>query len=123
MPQQVIVIPALGIVEFRNTVSKVIEEFNVEQYKEEEEVNEEDLPISSAIGSRRTKIFYMDVGKNNRGIYCRMTEQSANFRQSLRRAPLLILSKIQNYLERLNFRGHPSQPSPTATSARSASGS
>lgn len=83
MPQQVIVIPALGIVEFRNTVSKVIEEFNVEQYKEEEEVNEEDLPISSAIGSRRTKIFYMDVGKNNRGIYCRMTEQSANFRQSL----------------------------------------
>jgi len=83
MPQQVIVIPALGIVEFRNTVSKVIEEFNVEQYKEQDEVNEEDLPSSSAIGSRRTKIFYMDVGKNNRGIYCRMTEQSANFRQSL----------------------------------------
>lgn len=83
MPQQVIVIPALGIVEFRNTVSKVIEEFNVEQYKEEDEVNEEDLPASSCIGSRRTKIFYMDVGKNNRGIYCRMTEQSANFRQSL----------------------------------------
>jgi len=83
MPQQVIVIPALGIVEFRNTVSKVIEEFGVEQYKEETEINEDDLPNSAVVGSRRTKIFYFDVGKNNRGIYCRMTEQSANFRQSL----------------------------------------
>lgn len=83
MPQQVVVIPALGIVEFRNTVSKVIEEFGVEQYKEETEINEDDLPNSAVVGSRRTKIFYFDVGKNNRGIYCRMTEQSANFRQSL----------------------------------------
>lgn len=84
MPQQVIVIPALGIVEFRNTVSKVIEEFGVEQYKNEEaEVHEGDLPASAVVGSRRTKVFYMDIGKNNRGVFCRMTEQSANFRQSL----------------------------------------
>lgn len=83
MPQQVIVIPALGIVEFRNTVSKVIEEFGVEHYREEPEINEEDLPNSVMVGSRRSKVFYLDSGKNNRGIYCRMTEQSANFRQSL----------------------------------------
>jgi len=83
MPQQVVVIPASGMIEFRDTVSTVIDEFGVEQYKSEAEINEEDLPASSTIGSRRTKVFYMDVGKNNRGIYCRMTEQSANFRQSL----------------------------------------
>lgn len=94
MPQQVIVIPALGIVEFRNTLSKVIEEFGVEQYKNnnnhnnnnrghDDELDENDLPNSAVIGSRRTKVFYMDIGKNNRGVFCRMTEQSANFRQSL----------------------------------------
>lgn len=82
--QQVIVIPASGMIEFRDTVSKVIDEFVVEPYKEENyNVYEEDLPKSSTIGSRRTKVFYMDVASNNRGIYCRMTEQSNNFRQSL----------------------------------------
>lgn len=93
MPQQVIVIPALGIVEFRNTLSKVIEEFGVESYKgnnnqinnrnHDDELDENELPNSAVIGSRRTKVFYMDIGKNNRGVFCRMTEQSANFRQSL----------------------------------------
>lgn len=89
MPQQVIVIPALGMVEFRNTISKVIDEFGPEHIREDRNLvknsnrNDGELPNSAAIGSRRTKIFYLDSGENNRGIFCRMTEQSANFRQSL----------------------------------------
>lgn len=81
MPQQVIVVPASGMIEFRDTLTGLIENFGVD----EEEANEEEanLPESSTIGSRRSKVFYMDVGKNPRGAYVRMTEQSANYRQSI----------------------------------------
>jgi len=81
MPQQVIVVPASGMIEFRDTLTGLIENFGVD----EEEANEEEanLPESATIGSRRSKVFYMDVGKNPRGAYVRMTEQSANYRQSI----------------------------------------
>lgn len=81
MPQQVIVVPASGMIEFRDTLTGLIENYGVD----EEEVNEEEenLPQSATIGSRRSKVFYMDVGKNPRGTYVRMTEQSANYRQSI----------------------------------------
>merc|ERR1712127_150422 len=81
MPQQVIVVPASGMIEFRDTLTGLIENFGVdEEGANEEEAN---LPESATIGSRRSKVFYMDVGKNPRGAYVRMTEQSANYRQSI----------------------------------------
>lgn len=81
VPQQVVVLPACGMIDFRDTICGIIDQFGVEQTREE--TVEEDLPQSATIGSRRSKVFYMDVGKNNRGVYVRMTEQSANYRQSI----------------------------------------
>lgn len=85
MPQQVIVLPASGMIEFRDTITGLIEQFHVEEAVEEEELNhhEENLPQSTSFGSRRSKTFYLDIGKNPRGIYVRMTEQSASYRQSI----------------------------------------
>lgn len=81
MPQQVIVLPASGMIEFRDTLTGLIENFGTEEDVEEDD--DEELPQSATIGSRRSKVFYMDVGRNPRGIYVRMTEQSANYRQSI----------------------------------------
>lgn len=81
MPQQVIVLPASGMIEFRDTITGLIDNFGTEE--DEHEDDDEELPQSATIGSRRSKVFYMDVGKNPRGIYVRMTEQSANYRQSI----------------------------------------
>lgn len=81
MPQQVIVVPASGMIEFRDTLTGLIEAYGVEDEEVEDDV--ENLPQSATIGSRRSKVFYMDVGKNPRGTYVRMTEQSANYRQSI----------------------------------------
>jgi len=81
MPQQVIVVPASGMIEFRDTLTGLIENFGVDE--EENDEDEANLPQSATIGSRRSKVFYMDVGKNPRGTYVRMTEQSANYRQSI----------------------------------------
>ena len=75
VPQQVVVLPACGMIDFRDTICGIIDQFGVEQTREQ--VVEEDLPQSATIGSRRSKVFYMDVGKNQRGVYVRMTEQSA----------------------------------------------
>jgi hypothetical protein len=81
MPQQVIVVPASGMIEFRDTLTGLIEQYGVDEEEHEEDVD--NLPQSATIGSRRSKVFYMDVGKNPRGTYVRMTEQSANYRQSI----------------------------------------
>jgi len=81
MPQQVIVVPASGMIEFRDTLTGLIENYGVDE--EDAEDDAENLPQSATIGSRRSKVFYMDVGKNPRGTYVRMTEQSANYRQSI----------------------------------------
>lgn len=81
MPQQVIVLPASGMIEFRDTITGLIDNYGTEEDLDEED--DEELPQSATIGSRRSKVFYMDVGKNPRGIYVRMTEQSANYRQSI----------------------------------------
>lgn len=81
IPQQQIVLPASGMVEFRDAITGLIEQFEIRDEHVEEQ--DEDLPESAAIGNRRSKMFYMDVAKNHRGIYVRMTEQSQNYRQSI----------------------------------------
>jgi len=81
MPQQVIVVPASGMVDFRDALTELIATHGCDEEEHEEEC--ENLPQSATIGSRRSKVFYMDVGKNPRGTYVRMTEQSANYRQSI----------------------------------------
>jgi len=84
MPQQQIVLPASGMIEFRDTLTGLIDQFDISDYRQENEnVSDSDLPESAAIGNRRTKMFYMDVDKNVRGIYVRMTEQSQNYRSSI----------------------------------------
>lgn len=84
MPQQQIVLPASGMIEFRDTLTGLIDQFDISSQKpERDDRSDVDLPDSAAIGNRRTKMFYMDVDKNARGIYVRMTEQSQNYRSSI----------------------------------------
>jgi len=84
IPQQQIVLPASGMIEFRDTLTGLIDQFDISSYvPEKDNRTDVDLPDSAAIGNRRTKMFYMDVDKNARGIYVRMTEQSQNYRASI----------------------------------------
>lgn len=82
-PQQQIVLPASGMIEFRDTITGLIDQFSVNDDGDDSENGEGELPASASIGSRRQKIFYLDVAKNHRGVYVRMTEQSQNYRQSI----------------------------------------
>lgn len=83
MPQQVVVLPASGMIEFRDTITGLIEQFQIDENQSEDDASHDNLPQSATFGSRRSKTFYMDIGKNPRGVYLRMTEQSSTYRQSI----------------------------------------
>lgn len=72
-----IAVPAQGIVDIRNALSEVLEEYG----SEEEEVSS-DLPPSREQRVEQ-KRFYFDVGSNTRGVYLRISEVTANYRNSI----------------------------------------
>merc|ERR1712168_699731 len=69
-PPPQIVLPAQGMIEFRDTLTGLIDEFG----KVEEDPFE--LPKPAVIGDKKTKQFFLDAGQNQRGIFLRVTEQT-----------------------------------------------
>nr|CAB3265315.1 PUR-alpha/beta/gamma protein [Phallusia mammillata] len=70
-----IAIPAQGLVEFRDALTGLIDEYGVEDQVE--------LPPSQTIGNRRSKQFFCDVGQNQRGVFLRVTEQTRFYRSAI----------------------------------------
>ena len=69
-PRSQIAIPAQGMIDFRNALTDLLEEFGTE-----------DGGFSGELPEGRhmkveNKNFYFDVGQNNRGIYMRISEVS-----------------------------------------------
>ena len=69
-PRSQIAIPAQGMIDFRNALTDLLEEFGTEDGGFRGELPE----------GRHMKVenknFYFDVGQNNRGIYMRISEVS-----------------------------------------------
>jgi len=76
-PPPQIVLPAQGMIEFRDTLTGLIDEFG--------QVEEEpfELPKPAVIGDKKTKQFFLDAGQNQRGIFLRVTEQTRFYRQAI----------------------------------------
>jgi len=72
-----IALPAQGMVEFRDALTGLIDEFG------QDAADQPDLPPSHVIGSRRSKQFFMDVGQNQRGVFLRVTEQTRYYRSAI----------------------------------------
>lgn len=76
-PPPQIALPAQGMVEFRDALTGVIDEYG-------QDLGESTpLPNSTVIGDRRSKQFFMDIGQNQRGVYARVTEQTRYFRSAI----------------------------------------
>lgn len=76
-PRSQIAIPAQGMIEFRDALTDLLEEFGTDDggYKGE-------LPDGRHMRVDN-KNFYFDIGQNNRGIYMRISEVKANFRTAI----------------------------------------
>jgi len=76
-PRSQIAIPAQGMIDFRNALTDLLEEFGTEDGGFRGELPE----------GRHMKVenknFYFDVGQNNRGIYMRISEVKTNFRTAI----------------------------------------
>merc|ERR1719370_616034 len=72
-----IVLPAQGMIEFRDTLTGLIDEFG--------QVEEDpfELPKPAVIGDKKTKQFFLDAGQNQRGIFLRVTEQTRFYRRAI----------------------------------------
>ncbi|XP_034951937.1 transcriptional activator protein Pur-beta isoform X3 [Chelonus insularis] len=76
-PRTQIAIPAQGMIEFRDALTDLLEEFGVVDggFKG-------DLPEGRYMRVDNKK-FYFDIGQNNRGIYMRISEVKTNFRTAI----------------------------------------
>ncbi|XP_068232844.1 uncharacterized protein Pur-alpha isoform X2 [Palaemon carinicauda] len=76
-PRCQIAIPAQGMIEFRDALQELLEEFGTDDggYKGE-------LPEGRHMRVEN-KNFYFDIGQNNRGIYMRISEVKTNFRTAI----------------------------------------
>lgn len=76
-PRSQIAIPAQGMIEFRDALTDLLEEFGTNDggFKGE-------LPEGRHMRVDN-KNFYFDVGQNNRGIYMRISEVKSNFRNAI----------------------------------------
>lgn len=79
-PRSVVVIPAQGIVEFRDALTKLVDEFGADDHGEGGPTGE--LPEGRQLRAEN-KMFYFDVGQNNRGVFMRISEVKANFRTAI----------------------------------------
>ena len=84
-----IAIPAQGMIDFRNALTDLLEEFGTDDGGFRGE-----LPEGQQMRAEN-KNFYFDVGQNNRGIYLRISEVSLIFvfrhRTRLASLPLLVI--------------------------------
>lgn len=76
-PRSQIAIPAQGMIEFRDALTDLLEEFGTDDggFKG-------DLPEGRYMRVD-SKNFYFDIGQNNRGIYMRISEVKTNFRTAI----------------------------------------
>lgn len=76
-PRTQIAIPAQGMIEFRDALTDLLEEFGTDDggFKG-------DLPEGRYMRVDN-KNFYFDIGQNNRGIYMRISEVKTNFRTAI----------------------------------------
>ncbi|XP_014607250.1 PREDICTED: transcriptional activator protein Pur-beta isoform X3 [Polistes canadensis] len=76
-PRTQIAIPAQGMIEFRDALTDLLEEFGTDDggFKG-------DLPDGRYMRVEG-KNFYFDIGQNNRGIYMRISEVKTNFRTAI----------------------------------------
>jgi len=76
-PRSQIAIPAQGMIEFRDALTDLLEEFGTTDGGVKDELPEErHLKVDK-------KNFYFDICQNNRGIYMRISEVKSNFRTSI----------------------------------------
>lgn len=73
-----VVVPAQGLIEFRDALSELLKEFGTE----DEMGLEEELPEPRSMRVE-SKMFYFDIGQNRRGVYMRISEVRANFRTAI----------------------------------------
>lgn len=72
-----IALPAQGMVEFRDALTGLIDEYG------QDIADQLELPQSHVIGNRRSKQFFLDVGRNQRGVFLRITEQTRYYRSAI----------------------------------------
>ncbi|XP_059144928.1 transcriptional activator protein Pur-beta-like isoform X2 [Physella acuta] len=76
-PRSQIAIPAQGMIEFRDALTELLEEFGTDDQEPQNE-----LPESRSMRVEN-KMFYFDVGSNRRGVYLRVSEVRNNFRTAI----------------------------------------
>ncbi|XP_052212893.1 transcriptional activator protein Pur-beta-like isoform X2 [Dreissena polymorpha] len=75
-PRSQIAIPAQGLIEFRDALTDLLDEFGTDDH------GQSDLPESKYLRVEN-KVFYFDVGSNRRGVYLRVSEVRSNYRTSI----------------------------------------
>lgn len=76
-PRSQIAVPAQGMIEFRDALTDLLEEFGTDDGGFKGELPEgRHLRVDN-------KNFYFDIGQNNRGIYMRVSEVKTNFRTAI----------------------------------------
>jgi len=76
-PRSQIAIPAQGMIEFRDALTDLVDEFGTDDGGFEGE-----LPEGQHFRVEN-KNFYFDIGQNNRGVYMRISEVKTNFRSAI----------------------------------------
>ncbi|CAG5116339.1 unnamed protein product [Candidula unifasciata] len=76
-PRSQIAIPAQGMIEFRDALTELLEEFGTDDQEPHSELPE------SKFMRVENKMFYFDVGSNRRGVYLRVSEVRNNFRTAI----------------------------------------
>jgi len=76
-PRTQIAIPAQGMIEFRNALTDIVDEFGCD-----DGVFQRELPDSQHVRVEG-KSFHFDVGQNSRGVYMRISEVQPTFRTSI----------------------------------------
>lgn len=89
-----IILPAQGLSEFRDIVSKLLKEFKVDAENDQVALADKNielngtandkLPASQRFSSRSfRKVIFLDAGENSRGFFARMTELQSSYRESV----------------------------------------
>ncbi|XP_045465969.1 transcriptional activator protein Pur-alpha isoform X2 [Harmonia axyridis] len=76
-PRSQVAIPAQGMIEFRDALTDLLDEFT-----QDEHAYKHDLPEGNQMHVDN-KNFYFDIGQNNRGVYMRISEVKTNFRTAI----------------------------------------
>lgn len=80
-PRSQIAIPAQGMIEFRDALTDLLDEFGTDDHGESDE-GQSELPESKYLRVEN-KVFYFDVGSNRRGVYLRVSEVRSNYRTAV----------------------------------------